>query len=220
MEHHAPLDLLIATRNPGKILEIREMLSGLEIKLRTLDEFPDIIPVDEVGVTYIDNASLKAVGYARQTGTCALADDSGLEVEALSGKPGVFSARFGGPNLSDSERTEKLLLAISDSGFQRSARFVCAMAFAGWLTEEPQGSEPQLLHLTEGTCDGHIATQAHGSQGFGFDPVFIPHGYSQTFAELPSEVKSHISHRAVALAKMRLFLGDLPLKLDRAVRRP
>src|SRR6185295_10599325 len=157
--------------------------------LRTLDEFPDIISVEEVGFTYGDNASLKAVDYARQTGICALADDSGLEVEALRGKPGVFSARFGGPNLSDSERTEKLLSALSDFDSQRSARFVCAMAFAGWLTEQPQGSEPQVLHLTEGSCDGYIATKANGTEGFGFDPVFIPHGYSQTFAELPGEVK-------------------------------
>lgn len=220
MEHGLALDLLIATRNPGKIREIQQMLTGLEVRLRTLDEFPDIVSVEEVGLTYGDNASLKAMGYARQTGICALADDSGLEVEALGGKPGVFSARFGGPDLSDSERTEKLLLALSNSDSQRSARFVCAMAFAGWLNEGRQGSEPQLLHLTKGTCEGHIATEANGIQGFGFDPVFIPHGYSQTFAELPSLVKSRISHRARALAKMRLFLSDLPVKLDRAVPRP
>lgn len=220
METRLPLDLIIATHNQGKIREIQQMLSGLEVRPRTLDEFPAIVSVEEVGFSYAENASLKALGYARQTGICSLADDSGLEVDALGGRPGVYSARFGSPNLSDGERTEKLLLTLADSDSQRSARFVCVMAFAGWLTEDPQGAGPQLLHLSEGTCEGSIAPQASGSQGFGFDPVFIPHGYSQTFAELPSKVKKRISHRAKALAKMRLFLSDLPAKLDRAVRRP
>ncbi len=220
MEQGLALDLLIATRNPGKIREIQQMLSGLQVRLRTLDDFPNVTSVEEIGHSYKENASLKALGYARQTGVCALADDSGLEVEALGGMPGVFSARFGGEGLSDSERTGKLLMALSHCDSHRTARFVCSMALAGWTTDEPQGSEPQLLNLTEGSCDGYIATQANGSNGFGFDPIFIPQRYHQTFAELPDRVKSRISHRARALAKMRLFLSDLPAKLDRAVRHP
>jgi XTP/dITP diphosphohydrolase len=215
------LDLLIATHNPGKIREIQEMLRGLQIRLRTLDEFADIESVDEVGLTYLENASLKALGYARQTGICALADDSGLEVDALGGMPGVFSARFGGDNMSDRERTEKLLAALSNfRDPQRSARFVCVMAFAGWMDDDALESAPRLLNTTEGSCEGLIATWVHGTHGFGFDPVFIPHGHRETFAELLSEVKGRISHRAQAIAKMRMFLSRLPSQLDRSVRRP
>lgn len=209
MSQPPKLDILIATRNPGKIREIQQLLRSLPLKLRLLDEFAEVSSVEETGQTYEENASLKALGYAKQTGVCALADDSGLEVEALGGMPGVFSARFGGEHLSDRERTEKLLLALShhsDSG--RAARFVCSMALAGWRPEKQQteSSEPRLLNVTEGICDGFIATRLHGGNGFGFDPAFTPIGYRETFAELPSEVKGKISHRAKALAAMQVFL--------------
>lgn len=202
------LEILIATRNPGKIREIQEMLRSLPLKLRLLDEFADVSPVEESGQTYAENAGLKAQGYARQTGVWALADDSGLEVEALGGLPGVFSARFGGEHLSDRERTEKLLVELTHhSESERAAKFVCSMALAGWRPEESaETSEPRLLSVTEGMCDGLIATSAHGGNGFGFDPVFTPIGYRETFAELPNEVKSRISHRAKALAAMRALL--------------
>ena len=205
------LEILIATRNRGKIREIRKMLHSLPVRLRSLDEFAEVSAVEEIGVSYEENASLKALSYAKQTGVCALADDSGLEVEALGGAPGVFSARFGGDHLSDSERNAKLLTALSDyCESKRAARFVCSMALAGWSLEgqEIESSGPQLLALTRGGCEGFIATDAHGENGFGFDPVFTPTGYHATFADLPNEVKARISHRAHAIAAMRVFLDS------------
>ncbi|HEV7796631.1 MAG TPA: non-canonical purine NTP pyrophosphatase [Pyrinomonadaceae bacterium] len=207
------LEILIATRNGGKIREIQSTLSSLPLKLRLLEEFADISPVDEVGQTYAENASLKAIGYASQTGLWALADDSGLEVAALGGRPGLFSARFGGDHLSDRERTDKLLATLCNNS-DRTARFVCSMALAGcWPNEKPdERSEPRLLKLTEGICEGAIALVARGKNGFGFDPMFIPTGYSETFAELPDGIKSKISHRALALAAMHTFLDRLSVQ--------
>ena len=123
------LEILIATRNAGKVREIQETLSSLPIKLRYLEEFANVSTVPEDGLTYEENAVLKALGYSRQTGICALADDSGLEVDALGGMPGVFSARFAGEHASDRKRIEKLLMALAEfEGSKRSARFVCCMA--------------------------------------------------------------------------------------------
>jgi XTP/dITP diphosphohydrolase len=202
------LEILVATRNRGKIVEIQEALSTLPVTLRYLDEFVGVSTVDEVGRTYEENAVLKALGYSRQTGLYALADDSGLEVDALGGMPGVFSARFGGDQASDHQRIEKLLKLLSVSYQQRTARFVCCMALAGF---DPKGGlvekdEPQLLNVTEARCEGVVATAVRGTNGFGYDPVFVPAGYDATFAELPTTVKSAISHRALALAAMREFL--------------
>lgn len=204
----SPLEILVATRNPGKIRELNKALSRLPLKLRYLHEFPDVSNVAEVGQTYEENAVLKALGYSKQTGICALADDSGLEVDALGGKPGVLSARFGGEDVSDQERIEKLLAAISEHpDRKRTARFVCCMALAGWpLNEEPTTSASHVLSITEAKCEGLIATSPNGLHGFGFDPVFVPEGYNRTFAELSDEVKGAISHRALALAAMREFL--------------
>src|SRR5438034_279240 len=204
----SPLEILVATRNPGKIRELNRALSLLPLKLRYLDEFPDVSVIEEVGQTYEENALLKALGYSKQIGICAIADDSGLEVDALKGKPGVFSARFGGEHVSDQERIERLLAAISEyADRKRSARFICCMALAGWAPgEEPTMSEPHVLTITEAKCEGHIAASPQGTHGFGFDPVFVPEGYNRTFAELADEVKGAISHRALALAAMGDFL--------------
>ena len=203
-------EILIATHNPGKIREVQEALQSLPVRVRYLQEFPEVSEVDEVGVTYEENAVLKALGYANQTGICALADDSGLEVNTLGGKPGVHSARYGGKSLSDHARVKKLLGALSkhrDS--DRSARFVCCMALAGWPAAS--GRKAELLTVTEAKCEGAIASQARGTYGFGFDPVFVPKGYLETFAELPAEIKARISHRAKALAAIRESLrGWLP----------
>jgi len=202
----SPVEVLIATHNKGKIREVQQGLHSLPVKLRYLNEFSQVTPVDEVGRTYEENAVLKSLGYAKQTGLCALADDSGLEVDALGGGPGVHSARFGGESLSDHDRIQKLLLELSEqAGTKRSARFVCCMAFAGWQRTAVDG-EPRLLTLIEAKCEGSIAPQAQGANGFGFDPVFVPEGYLATFAELPSEVKAKISHRAQALAAIGAFL--------------
>ncbi len=201
----AGLEILVATSNRGKVREIQEALSSLPVKLRYLEEFGNIVTVDEVGRTYEENAVLKALGYSRQTGLFALADDSGLEVDALGGMPGVFSARFVGEHASDDQRIEKVLTALESSAQKRTARFICCMAFAGCEAKESQ-VEPHLLTVTEGKCEGIIATAVRGTNGFGFDPVFVPSGYTATFAELPSAVKAQISHRALALAAMRDFL--------------
>jgi XTP/dITP diphosphohydrolase len=203
----SPIEILIATHNRGKIREVRDALVSLPIKLRYLNEFPNLSLVNEVGRTYEENAVLKALGYARQTGLCALADDSGLEVDALAGGPGVHSARFGGENLSDPDRIQKLLADLSEEPrTRRGARFVCCMALAGWQPARGTG-ELRLLTLIEAKCEGSIALQARGANGFGFDPLFVPEGHLATFAELPEEVKAKISHRAQALAAIRTFLN-------------
>jgi XTP/dITP diphosphohydrolase len=206
-------EVLVATSNRGKLSEIRDALHGLQISIRQLDEFPSVSPVEEVGLTYQENAILKALSYSKQTGLFTLADDSGLEVDALVGRPGPFSARFGGTAKSDSERTQKLLLALTQQpDSERSSRFVCYMALAGWASVDGQltQGDPSVLAVTEGRCEGFIADRPRGSNGFGYDPVFIPKGYQSTFAELPSEVKNKISHRAKALAAMRGFLKRRP----------
>jgi XTP/dITP diphosphohydrolase len=203
------VELLIATRNPGKVREIQQALSSLPIKLRYLEEFGNVSSVAEVGRTYEENAVMKALGYAKQTGVSALADDSGLEVDALGGIPGVLSARFAGDHASDHQRIEKLLTTLSQQrDHRRSARFICCMALVGWEPTEVRRrlTEPHVLSLAEAKCEGVIANAAHGVNGFGFDPVFVPSGYEETFAELPLDVKRKISHRALALAMIREFL--------------
>ena len=202
-----PVKILIATHNRGKIREVHDQLHSLPVKLLYLSEFPLVSTVAELGKTYRENAVLKALGYARQTGLCALADDSGLEVDALAGAPGIHSARFGDENSSDRDRNQALLAKISDKGdARRDASFICCMALAGWQVA-PGAGEPQLLTVTEAKCDGSIALHARGTNGFGFDPLFIPDGYAVTFAELPAEVKAKISHRAQALAAVRAFIS-------------
>jgi XTP/dITP diphosphohydrolase len=200
-------ELLIATGNPGKIREIEESLRGLQITPRYLKDF-DLFPVAETGETYEDNAVLKATGYAKQTGIWALADDSGLEVDALGGLPGVRSARFAGNAASDLDRTSKLLKAMARTQQERTARFICCMALArGSLNPDAQNdADPELLYVCEGRCEGEIGFEPRGRNGFGYDPIFIPMGYDMTFGQLPASVKNVISHRAKALTAIREFL--------------
>lgn len=197
-----PTELLIATRNAGKILELQSLLTSLpQLRLRSLAEFPEIPDVDETGATFVENATLKARGYARQTHLWSLADDSGLEVDALGGAPGVYSARYAGEDASDADRIERLLDALSQSGdANRRARFVCVIAIS-----DPQG---EIANLSTGICEGTIAHAPRGTNGFGYDPVFVPIGYEQTFGELSIEIKEKISHRARALKAARSFLID------------
>jgi XTP/dITP diphosphohydrolase len=199
---NAPRHLLIATSNEGKRAEIQLLLSDLPVSLFDLQNFPTIEPVSETGTTYVENASLKAIAYAAQTGLLTLADDSGLEVDALGGAPGVRSARYTGESASDAERIEALLAALAfvDES-KRSARFVSAVVIAD--------SNREILNVSVGECEGRIALATRGDGGFGYDPVFIPNRGDLTFAELKPEIKNQISHRARALAATRAYLLGL-----------
>ena len=193
--------LLIATGNRGKLKEFNEILSTLPIRLLNLTDFPDIAPVSEDGKTFAENALLKARGYAGQAGIITLADDSGLEVDALGGAPGIYSARYAGENTPDRERNNKLLSALTRfKDDERTARFVCALALV-------DGSGAALF-VTTGICEGHITTNPRGARGFGYDPLFVPSGYVQTFGELDESVKDRISHRGKALKSMSQYISE------------
>jgi XTP/dITP diphosphohydrolase len=194
--------LVIATRNTHKLREIRESLGG-EFEVVDLAHLPDAPEVEETGDTFLANATLKALAISRFTEEMVLADDSGLEVEALGGAPGVHSARYAGGHASDADNREKLLHAlegIAARGKQRAARFVCVLVAAQSGT---------AIASFDGYVEGTISNQAKGSAGFGYDPIFIPAGHCATFAELPAEVKATESHRARALTKMRQWLSAI-----------
>jgi XTP/dITP diphosphohydrolase len=195
-------ELVIATKNAGKIKEIRELLSDLPFSpfsLRNLNDFADVIEPEETGATFTENAVLKAQSYALQTKFWTLADDSGLQVEALGGAPGIFSARYAGEGATDADKIEKLLNEMTKTqNVNRRARFVCAMVVADAASE--------IQFIAEGICQGRIALAASGVSGFGYDPVFIPDGFSETFGELSSSIKQQISHRARASAKIIQYL--------------
>ncbi len=211
MSDSSRFELLIATRNLGKIAELRQAFANLPLALRFLSEFENISEAKELGNTYEENALLKAISYARQTGIAALTDDSGLEVDALQGQPGVLSARFAGSALSDSERTQALLTLLSSvRSTQRTARFVCCMVLYGSLPfPRTDLSEPRVLAVTNGVCEGSLATKPMGTEGFGFDPIFIPNGYDLSFSALVPAIKRKISHRARAAELMRQRIQKL-----------
>lgn len=199
--------LLIATRNTGKFIELQQALSDLPFRLLSLQDFPEFASIEETGSTFEENAALKAAGYASRTRVLALADDSGLEVAALAGHPGVLSARYAGPNASDAQRLEKLLaelVGVDEMG--RKARFVSAVAIA-----DMRGA---IVNLSVGTCTGRIAFAPRGQGGFGYDPVFIPQGFDLSFAELDASIKNRISHRARALEQAREYLLSLTHSLN------
>ena len=188
--------LVIATTNPGKVREIRELLAGLPFDVRALDGFPPIEEPEETGATFDENARLKAAFYARATGMLAAADDSGLEIDALGGRPGVRSARY--PGVTYAERFANLYREMAASGRRdRSARFVCAVALAS-----PSG----LVFEARGTVEGEIVDPPRGTGGFGYDPIFLHPPSGLTLAELPSDAKAAISHRGEAFRKLRAFL--------------
>ena len=190
--------LLLGTRNPGKLIEIESILADSGWSFSSLQEFPSVGEAQEIFTTFAENAIAKAQFYALATGLCALADDSGLEVAALGGAPGVFSARYAGENATDADRRNLLLSELT--GNDRRARFVSVVAIA-----QPDG---EVLNISEGICDGTITFSPRGNNGFGYDPLFVPDGYSQTFAELPDTTKNLISHRARALSNTKLFLAS------------
>lgn len=192
------MELLLATRNQGKLTELAAMLVGTGWQAMTLDEYPHALPVDEDGRTFAENAAKKARAAFAASGIWTLAEDAGLEVDALGGEPGVKSARYAGPEATDRERVRKLLdsiVAVPEA--KRTARFRCVMCLV-----DPAGHE----RLFGGVCEGSISHHARGTLGFGYDPVFIPAGHAQTFAELGLDVKSSISHRAQAMRQVVDFL--------------
>jgi XTP/dITP diphosphohydrolase len=202
MTETLPKELVIATRNPGKLIEVRQLISDLPLTLRSLLDFPQTTEVEETGATFADNASIKAAAYALQTGACTLSDDSGLEVDALGGAPGLYSARYAGESATNAERIELLLSELARTrDTNRRGRFVCAVSLSD--------AAGRIIHVSTGTCEGHIAHHPRGERGFGYDPIFIPDGFEQTFGELPSDVKRRISHRARALLETRAFLLKL-----------
>ena len=197
MSKHA---FVFATRNSGKLSEVRAIL-GDRIEIRGLDEFLDVPEVIEDGETFEANAVKKAAVICRHLGLPTIADDSGLEVDALDGAPGVRSARFAGPNASDRARNEKVLRLLSRVPPEdRIARFRCVLAVA-----YPDGR----VYTTEGSCEGLIAEDLRGDRGFGYDPVFLLPQLGKTFGEVCPEIKNMISHRAKALQGLRaLVLED------------
>ena len=193
-------ELLVATNNAGKVRELARLLAEMPLRLRLLSEFDGIPEAVESGTTFAENAVLKARHYSALSGLFTLSDDSGLAVDALGGRPGVYSARYVGPHATYAERMSRLLEELAAAGdAERRARFVCVIAVADPSTGD--------VRTFEGVCEGRIAQGARGTGGFGYDPVFVPEGHTQTFGELPDEIKEQISHRARALSKAARFLS-------------
>ena len=188
-----PIVLVLATRNPGKTAEIRDLLAGFPIEIRNLDDFGPIPEVEEDGTTFDENAYKKAHFAAKVLGFPALADDSGLVVDALNGAPGVYSARYAGEKATDAERCRKLLREMAGQT-QRSAAFECVISIA-----VPEG--PALTY--EARCEGQIALEPAGDNGFGYDPVFFYPPGNKTFAEMTMAEKSIVSHRGKALRELQ-----------------
>lgn len=185
------MKLVIATRNAHKLQEIHDIFDFQNLEVLSAFDFPDVPDVVEDGETLEENAKKKAAEIAWATGCWALADDSGLEVDALNGDPGVYSARYAGEHCSYGDNNAKLLEELTGKT-DRTARFRTVIALS-----DPAGK----VETVSGECPGTIIEEQRGTNGFGYDPLFVPDGYSQTFAELPVEVKNRISHRANALCK-------------------
>lgn len=193
------MELVLATRNKKKIDEIVRITHNLGVRVLTLDDFPGCPEVEEDGTTFEENATKKAVTVAQFTGIASLADDSGLEVEALNGAPGVLSARYAGEE-ADDRKNVKALLREMQSLTNRKARFVCCMALA-----YPGGA----IRIFNGYAEGTIGTEPRGSNGFGYDPVFYPAGHTITFAEMRDREKDSLSHRGMALEKLSQHINQM-----------
>ncbi|MCY3554811.1 MAG: XTP/dITP diphosphatase [Gemmatimonadetes bacterium] len=197
------MTLVLATRNPGKISEIKALLPG--VRVAPAGSFPGCPEPEETGRTFEENALIKARAVSRYTERTALADDSGLEVDALDGAPGVHSARYAGTDATDQDNIRRLLDALDGiSDADRTARFRCVVAVVA-----PDGR----TWSADGVCEGRILQAPQGESGFGYDPLFVPAGYEKTFAELDAGVKNRISHRALALGRIAdvlKALADLP----------
>ncbi|MCB8952162.1 MAG: RdgB/HAM1 family non-canonical purine NTP pyrophosphatase [Ardenticatenales bacterium] len=195
--------LLVASHNQGKVAEFADMLGELDVAWLGLADVGVSFSVEESGTTLAENAILKAAAYARASGLLTLADDTGLFVDALDGEPGIYPARYGGPDLTPRQRYERLLRALADVPWEaRTARFRCVIALA-----RPTG----VVGTVEGVCEGFIATTPAGTHGFGYDPVFYVSALGRTLAEMMPAQKHQISHRGKAIhALIPLLRGTLP----------
>ncbi|MDP3787437.1 MAG: XTP/dITP diphosphatase [Candidatus Omnitrophota bacterium] len=192
------LEIVISSRNKEKKRELKSLLKGLKIKVLDLNDFPAAPKVEEKGKTFEENAATKALTVARFTKRLTLADDSGLEVEALGGRPGVYSARFAGENATYEVNNRKLLRALERiPNPKRKAKFVCVIAIA---------DKNKLVGLVRGECIGRITFEPKGRNGFGYDPVFFSPKYNKTFAQLSSKEKNSVSHRGRALKKAKVLI--------------
>lgn len=193
--------LTIATGNSGKLKEIKALLKDLPFQIKTLKDFPQIGPIDETGTTFVENALIKARAVHKVAGDFVLADDSGLVCDDLAGEPGVYSARFAGPNATDEENNQELIHRLSQiHDPSRRARYVCVLALIG-----PDGSEK----IIEETCEGMITFAPSGTGGFGYDPYFVISEKGCTMAEISMEEKNKISHRGKAMKKLLNVLKTL-----------
>jgi len=194
--------LLFASRNAHKTREIQQIL-GPEFEVRDLSAYPKISETVESGESFEENAKLKAIAVSKKMPGLVIADDSGLEVEVLGGAPGIYSARYAGAKATDKENIDRLLEELARIGAkrdQRRARFRCVLAL---------GRNGQMLGTFQGIVEGSIVDQPRGLHGFGYDPIFVPSGFEQTFAELLAEVKNRISHRAKAIRALAAKLAAL-----------
>ncbi|HLR71723.1 MAG TPA: XTP/dITP diphosphatase [Pseudogracilibacillus sp.] len=192
-------EIIIASKNKGKINEFQQLLKNYGINVKSLLDFAKELPhVEETGATFQENAALKAETIADKLHTSVLADDSGLVVDVLDGKPGVFSARYAGEPTNDLRNYEKVLREMNKiSNKARTARFICVLALA---------IPGEKTIFKEGICEGKIATKPLGTNGFGYDPIFVPDGYSETMAQLEESEKNKISHRYRALVQLKNWL--------------
>lgn len=194
------MKIVLATQNRGKVSELQTLLRDMGVEVISMDEAEAVAEIIEDGSTFKENAMKKALVVSRATGLVAIADDSGLEVDALEGRPGVFSARYSGEGATDEENYLKLLDEIQNvPDDKRTARFKCVM-----VTCRPDGE----CISSQGSCEGHIIREPRGTQGFGYDPVFVPEGDNRTMAELTKKEKNRISHRGRALKILKAELNN------------
>lgn len=200
MPHYKDMRLLVATTNPGKIREIREVLAGLPVELATLDDIAPVDAPEENGATFAANAALKARAYAAASGLSTVAEDSGLAIDALGGRPGIESARYPGDTYAD--KFANLYRELAPFPRPWTARFVCSLAFIA----DPMGPTPPVTFATEATIEGEIAPAARGTNGFGYDPIFFYPPYGCTLGEVSGERKLAVAHRGKAFRQFRDWL--------------
>ena len=205
------LELLVATRNKKKLEEIKGLLNGLAIRVTSLDDYSDMPAIEEDGATFADNAVKKAATIALYTKKLTMGEDSGIEVKALNNAPGIYSARFSGPNATDPKNNQKLLRLLRGVPLQkRRARYRCSVALV-----DAHG----IIDVVEGSCSGIIDSKSKGSNGFGYDPLFLIPRYKKTFGELDPAIKARISHRARALKKFKVVIQKYCANPPKANRR-